>query len=108
MRIVEVHRGSAVATHGCRRHLPALGIQQLQVGMPSAFQTDFHTQGTVLVAGIQIGNDADILDALLIAGVQVTVAPYAAVTEKSWSSRYVPSHQRNTWKAIRFFFPGFR
>ena len=83
-RVLHLHHSTGLARTLYRRflHRISVGIKQFQQHFAAAFQIQFHCQRTVAVIGIQIRRHANIVDALLVACIQVAVACHTAITEK--------------------------
>ena len=59
-----------------------LGIEQFQFYGTAALHGQFYGQSSVLVFGIQIRSDADVLDLLLVTSVEVAIAGYTGIAEE--------------------------
>ena len=57
-------------------------VQQFKTDIAATLHIKLYFQGTVLISSIQIGSDTDVLNALLVTGIQVAIAPYTAITEE--------------------------
>ena len=82
MRILHIYQGSATAFGSSCSHLLSGSVQQFKADVTATLHIELHSQGTVAVVGIQVGSDADILDAFLVAGIEIAITPYTAVAEE--------------------------
>ena len=82
MRILHIYQGSSATFGDSCSHLFSGSVQQFKTDIAATLHIKLYFQGTVLISSIQIGSDTDVLNALLVTGIQVAIAPYTAITEE--------------------------
>ena len=60
----------------------SLCVCQVKSYSAAAFHVDSYVQCTILILAVQVGSDADILNAFLVACIQIAVTSYARVAEE--------------------------
>ena len=60
----------------------SLCVCQVKSYSAAAFHVDSYVQCTILILAVQVGSDADILNAFLVACIQIAVTSYAGITEE--------------------------
>ncbi len=82
MRVLDINYGSSRALGLRRCYLAAVGVDKAEIYRAVAFQLEVDGERTIAVIAVKVGSNADILDAVLVAGIEIAIATHAAETEE--------------------------